>query len=351
MGKKIIGCVFAAYLAACSPSEESAVEQKARPAKLVVVETSSNQRDLTFPAIVRAVKSAELTFQVSGEIRELNVLEGDEIEQGAIIAQLDQRDAQNTLVQAKAEFQNAEAEYLRAERLMERDAISRSTLESRKTQTEVARASLGTAEKSLSDTVLRAPFMGGISRVYVEQFQNIQSKEAIAVIQSKKIEAIVNIPGTIIARIPQLEPMGARVILDAAPDVEIPAEFRESSGQADENTQTYQISFTFDPPEDLLILPGMTASVSTTFLFKGAKDIIPDGVAAPLSAILAEGDQTYVWVVDQETMVITKRDVTLGPEADELVTITDGLDGGEMIVAAGVSFFHEGNIVRPWIPE
>ena len=345
---------FAAFLVvstSCSNGAQETRDVKIRPAKLTTVEVASSERDLTFPAVVRAARSAELTFQVNGEIRELNVLEGAEITKNDIIAQLDQRNAQNALAQAKAEYTNAQAEYERAERLVAQDAISQSALDARRTQRDIARVSLSTAEKALNDTVLRAPFSGSISRVFVEQFQNVQLKEPIAVLQSDEIEAIVNVPGTIIARIPQLEPVGTRVILDAAPDVEIPATFRESSGLADENTQTYQISFTFEPPADLLILPGMTATIRTTFVFKGAKDILPEGVAAPLSSILAEGNQTYVWVVDDESMTISKQPVTVGPDAGDMVTVVNGLEGGETIVAAGVSFFHEGMQVRAWTPE
>ncbi|MEL7536821.1 MAG: efflux RND transporter periplasmic adaptor subunit [Pseudomonadota bacterium] len=341
---------IAILMTACGGSEPPPAAPKVRPAKLVSVQSASQQRDLSFPAVVRAVRSAELTFQVAGEVIELNALEGQDVKAGDVIARLDQRDARNNLAQAQAEYNNALSEYRRAERLVEQDAISQSILESRKTQLDVREASVATAQKALEDTEIRAPFDGGISRVYIEQFQNIQAKEAIAVVQSTETEALVDIPGTIIARIPQLEPVGTRVILDAAPDVEIPAVFREASGVADSSTQTYQISFTFEPPEQLYILPGMTATVLTTFVFKEAQDIVAKGIAVPLSAVLAEGEKRYVYVVD-DAMRISKREVTIGPDIANTATVTTGLNGDETIVAAGVSFLNEGMTVSEWVPE
>ncbi|MEO0951250.1 MAG: efflux RND transporter periplasmic adaptor subunit, partial [Pseudomonadota bacterium] len=258
-----------ATLASCGEAPAPEKTETVRPAKLITVGTASQQRNLSFPAVVRAAQSAELTFPIPGQVVELGVLEGSEIARGAIIAKLDQRDAENNLSQAQAEYQNAESEYRRAQRLRDQDAISQSVLEQRQTQLEVRQAAVDTARKALEDTVIRAPFSGGVSRVLIEQFQNVQAKEAIVVLQSGETEAIIDIPGQIIARIPQLEPVNTRVILDAAPEIEIPAVFREASGQADPNTQTYQISFTFKPPEGLLILPGMTATVRSTFNFKG----------------------------------------------------------------------------------
>ena len=66
------GAVVLTALAGCSGGSDTGADQppKPRPAKLVEVEAATNQRDLSFPAVIRAAQSAELTFQVAGEIRE-----------------------------------------------------------------------------------------------------------------------------------------------------------------------------------------------------------------------------------------------------------------------------------------
>ena len=153
--------IFAVFLAVAScsgpaePVDQTSAE--ARPAKLVVATRSTLQRELTFPAILRAIESAELTFQVAGEIRELNVLEGEIVARGDVIARLDNRNNLNQVAQAQAEYDNAVAEFERAERLAAEDAISRSVLETRRTTRDIAEAGLDNAKKSLSDPVLRAP--------------------------------------------------------------------------------------------------------------------------------------------------------------------------------------------------
>mgnify|MGYP001795513511 CR=1 FL=1 len=342
----------ALLLAACG-AQSSAPEAAptVRPAKLAIAARATTQRNLDFPAVIRAIESADLTFQVAGEILELNVLEGQVVERGDVIARLNQRNNQNQVAQAQAEFDNAQAEFERAERLAAEDAISRSVLETRRTTRDIAAAALDNAKKSLGDTVLRAPFDGSISQVSARRFQNIQAKESIATIQTQEVEAVVNMPGTIIARIPQLAPVGVSVRLDSVPDRAIQAEFREAAGTADPETQTYEVRNSFTPPEDLLTLPGMTDSVETTLDFSGLNDLIPQGIAVPLTSILAEGSDTFVWIVDPETYKISKRKVTIGTEADTDVTVVDGLEGGEMVIAAGVTFFSDGTTVRPWQPR
>ena len=344
---------IAATLVGCGASETVDETLAVRPAKLVTIERASNVRTLNLPAVIQSARTSEMTFQVSGQVSELLVLEGQEVEQGEVVARLDDRDYRNNVVQARAQYEQAESDFQRAQRLIAQDAISQSVLEGRRTQRDVALAALDSAEKNLSDTELKAPFSGGISRVYVEQFQNIQAKELIADIQSDGVEAIVNIPADLIAYVPQFEPVGTVVILDAAPNTEIPTVFKEASGQADPNTQTYEASFSFTPPDNLLILPGMTATLQSGFEFSENVDplLIPTGVSTPLSSIVAEGDDTFVWVVDTATMAVSKRIVKVGPGIDENVVVTSGLEGGETVVAAGGAFLHEGLIVRPWEPQ
>ncbi|ACT58332.1 efflux RND transporter periplasmic adaptor subunit [Hirschia baltica] len=346
-----VGLVLAACVSGCSDKNEPVAKKIVRPAKLEVVESSSDQREFSFPAIVEATQTAQLTFQIGGQISELKVLESQEVERGEIIARLDQRDVRNNLSQAKAQYENAEAEFARAERLFDQDAISKSILDSRRTQRDVAKAALDTAEKALSDTVMKAPFSGHISKVWGEQYQNVQAKEPIVSIQSEAVEVVFNLPSTIMARRPQLKILDTYVILDAQPEVKIPAVFKEASGQVDASSQTYEVRATFIAPDNLVTLPGMTATIFSSISVNGASDVVGKGIAVPLSSILAEGDARYVWVVDAETNTISKRKVELASEAGVYIAVTDGLEGGETIITAGVSFFHEGMTVREWKPE
>ena len=350
IGRSIIMGFSALLLASCGGQETAEdTTPKVRPAKLVVVNAATNSRSVDFPAVIEAENSAELTFQVGGNITDLNVLEGDEVTAGQILARVEQRDYQNALAQAQAQYDNAEAEYQRAVRLAEQDAISRSVLESRETNRDIARAALDTAKKTSSDTVLRAPFSGYVSQVYVEKFQNIQAGSPIATIQSRDVVAVVNVPADLVARTPQFEPVNTRVVLDAARNTDLAATFKEAAGQADAATQTYKVSFSFTSPDNLVVLPGMTGTVSSDFEFFDDIDFVPSGIAVPLSAVVAEGEEKFVWLVDPETNAIARAPIETGMGMSENeVIVTKGLENGNLIVAAGGAYMHEGMIVRAW---
>ena len=343
----------AVNLVACSGSEDDTTQEvKSRPAKLHTVQSGSPSRLLNFPAVIESEKASELTFQVAGQITSLRVLEAQPVTQGQIIATVEERDYENNLRQAQVQFENAENEYQRALRLFEQDAISRSTVEARKTSRDVAQASLDSAQKSRGDTVLRAPFDGAISRVYVEQFQNVQPQQPIALIQSDRVQAVVSVPADLVALSPQFDSREGFVVLDAAPQNRIPAEFREATGLADSTTQTFQASFSFAAPDNLLVLPGMTATVYMDFDFSRVGDLLPTGISIPVSAIISENGTQYVWIVDPETMIISKQTISAGRGMDgDLVTVTQGLSQGDVIVASGGSYLSGGMTVRPWVRD
>jgi len=344
----ICTCLVAiTLLVSCSKEAEEPIKKSTvRPAKLITLGNVINKQSNRYPAVISAAKSSDLTFQVGGLLQELTVNETQQIKQGDIIAKLEQRDYKNKLNAAKAQYDNAEAEYQRAVRLAKQDAIAKNVLEQRKSQRDVAKAQLDTAKKALSDTILRAPFAGVITNIPVKRLQNIQPGEMIVTLMnSKTLEATVNLPASVIATAKTRTDQNAFVILDAAPQSPVPAKYKEAVLEADSISQTYAVTFTFKSPEQLIILPGMNATV---LLVSSSKDANQSGVSVPLAAVMSDGSQQYLWVVNNNDMTVTKRNITIQEGIGETVVITQGLTVGETIVGAGAAYLAEGMKVRPW---
>lgn len=332
--------------ASCDSTEvEEAREPAVRPVKMMTLTPASDVETSRYPVTVSAGQFSELSFQVGGLIKEVAVDDAQEVSAGAVIARLDQRDFQSQLNSTRAQFENAEEEYQRAVRLAEGDAIATSVLEQRRTQRDVARAQLDAAEKALEDTVLRAPFNGVIAQVLVRERETIAAgQEVAALINLDTLEVVVNLPARVIAESQEVEDRGAFVFLEAAPDTRIEARFKEANLLADTASQTYGVTFAFDPPSNLIILPGMNATVELA----SARKAQTVRKSVPLNAIVSDGGSTYVWVVDRDLMTVTRREVTIADGIGETVVVTEGLAAGETIATAGASFLTDGMQVRPW---
>ena len=336
-------------VASCgSDNDEEAREPVVRPVKLLTLTPASDLQTSRYPAVVSAGRFSELSFQVGGLIEEIAVVDAQEVNAGDLIARLDQRDFQSNAVSARSQFQNAEDEYQRAVRLAEQDAISRSVLEQRESQRDVARAQLDTAEKALEDAVLKAPFKGVVAQVPVRERESIAAGQLVAaLIDTDALEVTVDLPARVIAESQEVEDRGSSVILEAAPDTRITATFKEANLLADTASQTYGVTFTFEPPENLIILPGMNATVELSSARISEAGAV-DRKSVPISAIGSDGASTYVWIVDQDTMIVSRRDVTVADGVGEYAIVTEGLAPGETIATAGASFLAEGMQVRPW---
>ena len=335
-------------IAGCSGESESPPDPRIRPAKLLVVSATDNVRTVSLPAVIDAAATAELAFQVPGLVAAIAVREGETVSAGAEIARLDQRDLKTELTTAQANYDAAEGEFQRAERLIAENAISRAVYEQRQTRLEVARAALDAARNRFDDSVLRSPLAGVVAALHMEAHQNVAPQQVVVTLHSVgAAEAVVQAPATLVANSGRIEPLETMVILDAAPARPIPAIFHSIVTQADPAAQTFEVRFTFTPPPELRILPGMTGAVRSTLI------IAEDGgtrVAVPVEAILSEADSRYVWVVDADSMTVSRRAVTLGGGIGETMPVLEGLAAGETIVAAGVSYLHEGMRIRRYEP-
>ena len=336
------------FVHACTGPEQTQDSNIARPAKLLKLTEESEQASNSFPATVRSVRSTDLAFQVGGQITSWKALGGRYFRKGDVIAALNPRNYRNAVAQAEAQYRNADSEYQRALRLIKEDAISRSVVESRLAQRQVAQASLDSARKDLADTTLRAPFSGYVGTTYVEQFQNVQPQAAVVKLQSDAVEAIVNVPGSFVLNSNRINPSNTYVELDAAPNRRFPATFRESTGLADQSTQTFEGRFTFQAPSDLVVLTGMTATLYFDYKIEGQGAGGASGISIPLASIIKEGDKKYVWVVKPGERTVSKRPVEVTDRVGANVVATKGLKVGETIVAAGGAYLRKGDRVRPW---
>lgn len=331
------------------PLPEKKTETLVRPAKLIEVGQKNNNDFLNYPAVIQSQQLSVLSFEVGGMLKELMVIEAQKVNKGEVLAKLDQRDLRAKLTSAHAQFKNANIEYQRALRLIKQDAISTSKLEERKSKRDVNKSQLETAEKALQDSVLVAPFSGAIAKVSIKKRQIIQPGEpAITILGKAGLEAKINLPSSILAKARRIgkPATGSYVVLDVAPDRQIPALFKEAALEADAVSQTYEVTFAFDTPKDLIILPGMNAVV--WFKDPSQSSASSSKLSVPLTAIAIDGDQKYVWVVSRDSMKVSRREVVIEAGVGINLNITSGLESGEMIVAAGISSLYEGMKVRAW---
>jgi len=402
----------------CGQKQQEAPKEVIRPVKTTLVKAGIGAGGLTLPGKVRASKRVNLAFQkLGGRLTELPIAgrEGQEVQQGELLARIDPRDyevalrdaqaqlarAQATLKsmrqarpedirrltanveKAKAALQLAQAEYDRILRIQAQDAgaVSQGMIDRAVEKAQRADANLRTAQEELrigkvgarpediqakeaeirslgaavdaakdqlSYTYLKAPFAGIIAKRYVDNYQEVQPKQPIVSLQDiNNVEILVDLPENLMA-ISRGDPqMKITAEFSTLPGEQFDVGIKEAATDADPATQTYQVVLQMPQPEQIRVLPGMTATVRASW--QGEKAMEAD-ILIPAIAVMADPEgKDYVWVVDPKEMTVRKTDVRVGRVVGSAdIQVLGGLKGGEKIVVAGVTKLQDGMKVRLW---
>jgi RND family efflux transporter MFP subunit len=343
-------------LVACGEKPEPQVEETVRPVKMMVLGEAGAGIRLEYPGEVSAAQDVELGFEVPGRIVELPIRDGLQVSAGDVLGKLDPTEYQAAREAAESHRRAMRSAYNRAKRIFDQGAGSQAEVDRTLRDIRVAEEDLKKAQKSLDDTVLRAPFSGRVARKIADNFRNVRAKEPVVKLQDiSSLELDVNVPERDFARMtPGLsnEERTRRgrpeIIVSTVPDKRFPARLISFETAADPVTRTYKATFAFDNPPDVSVLPGMTARVvyhiaSEPNESRGSIDFL-----IPVAAVAGGSDgNPYVWRIEPETMQATRVEVTLGDMSEVSVRVLSGLEPGDRIAISGAAHLHEGIRVRP----
>jgi RND family efflux transporter MFP subunit len=333
----------AVLLASCEqPVPEPKPIRPVRAMTLGDVEAFSSR---SFPGRAEATREVNLAFEVSGKLVGRPVEVGDVVTEGQVLARLDPRDFQNALDAAQARLAQAEAFRDRIAQAAKTGAVAQQDLTDAQAAYDVASAEVNIQQKALADTELQAPFTGTIAATFVENFQNVQAKQAILrLLDTSRIEMTVDIPESLISNVQYVRAI--TVEFDAFPGLSVPATIKEVGAEATLTTRTYPVTAIMDQPEGYEILPGMAGVATGEAELPGGTVYV--GFEIPATALFQHEDQDCVWALDpddEELYTARRMPVEIGV-LTALGVRVKGLEPGLILATAGVHSLREGQQVR-----
>ena len=342
-------------LCSCGGKKSPDAGPVARPVKIMAVSDAGVSATVEYPGKISALNQADMSFDVPGKLVELPVVESQAVKSGQLLARLDERDYQSALDAETAQLVSARAEYERSQKLFDDGTVSRRDFDLAKSAFEVADARVKSARKALDDTRLLAPFDGRVARVMINNFEAVDAKKTVMLVQDcRKLEIKVNVPEkdfVLKSGSADLDKAGACyrpvVVLSSLPGREIPAVISEAALSADPVTRTFEVTMVFDAPQDVTILPGMTAKVVVSVPMAGLKPGgAGGGTVVPVQAVFSDkAGKSFVWVVGSD-MRVSRREVSTGDMSGGGIVITGGISVGEEIAVSGVQYLEDKMAVR-----
>lgn len=356
--------IAAALTAAAGCNTDAAPEQGPPPAPQVSVAGVSIKqvRDWDeFTGRIEAVESVEIRPRVSGYIEEIRYTEGAEVEKGDVLFVIDQRPyraelnrAEAELARARAQYEVARSEMIRARKLLETRAISQEEHDQRiatssQTQAGVAaaEAALETARLNMEFTEVRSPISGRTGRAWVTAGNLVNSGETVltTVVSLDPVYVVFEGDERIQQRYSEMALAGgggSAVLVGLSRDEGFPhqAYLDFVDNEVDPKTGTLRGRAVLANPERLFT-PGVFARVRLLANETFSAMLVDD------RAILTDQDRRYVYVVGEDNLA-QRRDVQLGRTVDGLRIVKQGLIAGDRVIVHGVQkVFFPGMPVDP----
>ena len=346
----ILLTALAAPLAACEPDSQAAAPQP-RPVRTVTVTKSEAGQPVTLTGRIEAEDEVTLGFRVPGRVLENTMRVGDRLTAGQRIARLEPqnetnalRTAQANLVAAQAQLTQAQNHFDRQDTLLQQGWTTRAIhdqadkqLQTARAQVDAAQAQTKAAHDQVSFTELVADAPGVITEVGPRAGEVVQAGQMIVKLARKDgRDAVFDVPGQLL----RSAPPDPEILVSLTDDPKVTAHgrVREVAPQANPVTRTFEVKVGLtDPPPAMLL--------GATVNGRMEMDAVPV-IDIPASALTRFNQQAAVWIVDPANLTVSSRNVQAVSYAPATVTVSQGLDPGDIVVTAGVQALHEGQKVR-----
>lgn len=337
-----VAIAVALLFAACGPSEQAPPPPEEISTPPVQVSAAPVTRELLVEPVfgtgtIAPHKTTDVGPRVNGIIEEIVVEVGDRVEEGdplfrtrPVDFRIRVKEAESLARLARAEARKAERDLRRVEQLHREGVASESRLDEVRTASEMAAARRDRAEaaveqarQNLTDTLVRAPYRGVITRRYVDEGAMMSTMGGSApVVQLMKVDivsAIVQIPEVHLPRVGIGTP--ARVRVDGTDGV-YESEVYILNDRVDPDSRAFEVRLPIRNP-DYRIKPGLFAEA----------ELLPEAREALVverNAVLGTDGARYVFVEENGRAV--QRSVQIR-ELDALrLEVVAGLDASDRVL-------------------
>jgi RND family efflux transporter MFP subunit len=330
---------------------------------------------------VTARRQATVSAKITGKVTEVLIEEGMRVEEGAVLARLDDTEAKAQLALARAQLaaarsqvaevraqlEQAERDQERQRELFERQLVAAQSLETARAQRDTLRAKLAAAgeairvaqegvavaEVQLANTVVRAPFSGMVVAKTAQPGEMVSPLSAGGgftrtgigtIVDMESLEIQVDVNEAFINRVKPGQPVEAT--LNAYPDSRMPAEVIAIIPTADRSKATVKVRIALKR-RDPRVVPDMGVRVAFLDRPPSAPEAgVParTGVLVPAEAVRSDGSEGVVFVYADGK--VERRRVTPGPTFGADRQVLSGLRPGDRVVVSPPDSLQDGAAVR-----
>ena len=327
------------------------------PQSVRVAPVTIGDMPLTIDALgtVTPFETVTIRTQIAGKLMEVGFTEGQTVQKGDFLAQIDPRPYQAALAQAQGQLAKdqallaqAQSDLARYEALSKQDSISKQQVTDEEMLVKQDTAAIATdqalvqtAELNLDYTHIVSPITGRTGLRSVDPGNYLQPSDATGIVVITQLDPISVVFPTPEDNLPRIAPRlnsGAKLtvtVFDRANVDELATgTLTTYDSQVDVTTGTIKMRATFDNSKGVLF-PQQFVNVRLLV------DTLTGVTLAPNAAVQIGPSGDFVYVLNANSTV-SKRDIVTGPADAARTTITKGLASGDKVVIDGVDRLRDG---------
>jgi RND family efflux transporter MFP subunit len=356
---RLLACLVLLFgLQDCGEKKQEAAEQPVRGLRAFKVAEETESRVRRFPSVLQPADVSVLSFEIAGQLKAVSLEVGQKVQLGYLLAEIDPRSLQNQVEQAgagvqqaQAQLDNAEADFQRKQELLKRGVAtqaifdqSRAALLTARAQLDQARRQLELANHNVDRSKLLAPFAGTIARVDVKSFAQVGAGQPIVTLFSDdRFEMSFLVPSSTFQNLT----VGHLVDVKVAdmPALSLKGEIKELGSRA-EQVSAFPVVVRLENS-----VSGLNAGMSVEVTIEEPLIGGGRGFLVPLSVLAPEGGKELqgtiaVFLYDTASSTVKKRKINVGGVRDNHLVVIEGLNVGDILASAGVSYLVDGQKVR-----
>ncbi len=313
----------------------------AMPVEVAVARADTVRDEIAATGQIEAVQSIDLRPEVAGRIVAILFHEGQEVDQGEPLFQVDSTELAAQVAQLAAQRDLANQDLARTKDLVSQNAASTADLERAEATARGAEAQYRLQSTRLARTTVRAPFAGVVGQRYVSLGDYATTDTKLASLHTVNPQrAAFQVPEKFAH---QLRP-GQEVTFRVAA---IPG--REFTGQVDFVDPIVQL-----PGRTILVKarvpnPGRQLQPGMFIEARLVTAVRPAAVVVPEEAVVPAEGSSFVWVVADGKA--DRRKVTLGVRTPGFVEVSSGVTAGSQVVVGGLELLFPGAPVMARVVE
>jgi membrane fusion protein (multidrug efflux system) len=314
------------------------------------------QTQIEAPGSITAVNGTTLTSEAGGLVTAILFESGKKVKKGDLLVQLDSADERAELARLQAQSDLAQLNSKRREKLYGLEAISKSDVDTSRSEVLSAKAAVESQRAKLAQKDIRAPFDGTVGIRQVNLGEYLPPGGPIVTLQSlDPVDIDFDLPDQ---RVGQVEPgFPISVITEAFPDRSFKGEVLAIEPRVDPATRNFKVRARVPNP-DLMLRPGQFGKVRLDL------PVSQNVVVIPRTAIDYSAYGNAVYVVQKKKqdpnakpaepmpgappptdLEVTQRFVKTGPVRGDFIAILEGLKEGEEIATSGLLKLRNGQPV------